>query len=53
MKIENELFYSAKKDKGLTAFLLLDRPTEPKTIRLCIDVKNKYNSDVERATLTN
>ena len=54
MKIESPMFFKAKKDKGLSAFLVIrriekDTDTEPRTyIRLCIDQRSKYTDDRSR-----
>lgn len=45
MKIESELFFKAKKDKNLNAFILIDRPGDPSLIRLCIHERSKYNNE--------
>ncbi|WP_431217084.1 hypothetical protein ACQ86N_22570 [Puia sp. P3] len=51
MKIESPMFFKARKDKNLSAFLVIrriekDPGTEPRTyIRLCIDQRSKYTDD--------
>jgi len=45
MKV-TELFLKAKKDKNLTSMLVIQRNLQT-FIRLCINVKNKYNSNIE------
>lgn len=51
MKIESSMFFKARKDKDLSAFLVIrriekDTDTEPRTyIRLCIDQRSKYTDD--------
>ena len=48
MKVENIDFLKAKKDKGLSSFLVIQSEKEGTIMRLCVNTRIKYSDKTER-----